>query len=289
MQQEDLDQLCCSIASIYHCAAEVNMIKSYDQMQPTNVDGTKEIVRLASTKTLKKIHYASTLSVFVATDQNKGVCTENDRLENTNIVYGGYAQTKWAAEYYLNLQDHLEINIFRFGLITGHSKTGAYAQHDYLEMFVKGMRKISSIPETNLSSLYLDATPVDYVAKAMVCISNKNQPQCYHIANTQGFSLGMIINEMQKHGVSINKVNSDTWQLNANHSDPEVAAAYMALCRLLPNEESFDRYRAMDLFQATDVRFDQKNTLEALKDKGISCPKADVSLLKLYMERILND
>ena len=59
------------------------------------------LARLATTERLRPIHYASTLSVFVATDRNAGVVRPNDDLGETREVYGGYAQSKYVAERYL--------------------------------------------------------------------------------------------------------------------------------------------------------------------------------------------
>gem|GEM_PF-2719803 len=54
------------------------------------------------------------------------------------VVYGGYAQTKWLAEKsLLQFREKLSINIFRYGLLTGDSKTGMSASHDFLSMFVQ--------------------------------------------------------------------------------------------------------------------------------------------------------
>jgi hypothetical protein len=59
----------------------------------------------------------------------------------------------------------------------------------------------------------------------------------------------------------------------------------MGLCRLLPDDSEFTRLRSMDLFQATDMVFDRKNTMDL--DLEIDIIKADDKLLDLYLDRIL--
>lgn len=282
MEEQAWEQCCAEISSIYHCGAEVNLMKSYEQLKETNLHGTLEVVRLACSQVKKYLCYASTLSVFVASDRASGTCLESWRLENSGKMYGGYAQTKWAAEYYLHQLADLNADIFRFGLITGHSSSGKSSQQDYLKMFIKGLCTLGKIPENSNPDLFLDCTPVDYAAKAMVYLSLLKKRNTYHIANTKGFSLAMILAALKKLGVQLETVGMDAWA-NLEYQTAEASAAYMALCRLMPNSHVFQRYRAMDLFQATDVFFDQRHTLKGLEGSSIACPDADEELLEKYI------
>ena len=290
LKKRDWALLTREVSDIYHCAAIVNMVEPYEALKKANVDGTKQIVRFALTRKRKTIHYASTLSVFVATDRNRGVALEKDDLARTNIVYGGYAQSKWVAARFLHQipQAVLPMNIFRFGLITGNSKTGVTSPHDYLVMFVCGLITLGSIPKGDYHSLALDVTPIDYTARACAYIAAKSKHGVYHIANTQGFTLDMILHALKKKGVHIKKISGREWHAMVQSrtlSVPE-AAAFAALARLVPYKGAFEQLRSMDLFQATDIVFDQKNTVCILKDTGIHTPKASFSLLEKYLSHI---
>ena len=284
----DWHYLCETIGSIYHCAAEVNMSKSFAELKQTNVDGTKEIARLALSITKKQIYYLSTLSVFVATDQNTGICKECDTLEHTERVYGGYAQSKWAAEYFLQ-HASINVSIFRLGLITGHSVSGEHSDHDYLDLFVKGLQAIGSIPDGAWDSIFLDATPVDFAAQAIVYLSLHAPSSVFHIVNERGFSLSMIVHGLKRQGVALRVISGADWLTNTI-PDASMAASYMALCRILsPQHHVFERFRSMDLFQATDIEFEQNNTLHYLINTPILCPQADERLLDTYLTRILHE
>jgi amino acid adenylation domain-containing protein/thioester reductase-like protein len=287
LNQNEWNVLAQDIGVIYHCAAEVNMVKSFAELKDINLNGTKEIARLSLQNTRKKLYYLSTLSVFVATDNNSGICKEDDNLECTQRVYGGYAQSKWAAEYFL-LNSSLDLCIFRLGLITGHSESGLSSEHDYLSLFVLGLKELQAVPADNWDKLILDVTPVDYAAKAIVHLSINAVASCFHIANPhkQGFSLQMIVEAMQHHGITLTTTDKSTIPTPSDPQSP-VFAAFMALCRLDP--ERFDRYRTMDLFQATGVEFDQSNTLKGLCHSGITCPKANEYLLNHYICKMLGD
>ena len=63
------------------------MIKDYHCLSKTNVQGTLEVLRLCYDKHVKVLHYASTLSVFVSSDNNTGVCFETDRLDTPISIF----------------------------------------------------------------------------------------------------------------------------------------------------------------------------------------------------------
>jgi len=66
----------------------------------------------------------------------------------------------------------------------------------------------------------------------------------------------------------------------------EESAAYFAMVRMLPDKSVIGRHTAMDLFQATGVTFDQKNTKAALAGSRIVLPPPDSNLLDTYIDSI---
>jgi hypothetical protein len=61
----------------------------------------------------------------------------------------------------------------------------------------------------------------------------------------------------------------------------------LALCRGLPESDSFANYRTLDLFQATGIVFDQSRARQELAGSGIVCPAPDERLLRLYLSHAL--
>ena len=278
--------------AVYHCAAKVNMVLPYSDLRPANVGATREILRFACTGRRKHIHYASTLSVFVGTDRNKGQLFETNRLENVKRIYGGYAQTKWAAEWMLLQvpQDVCRITHYRYGLITGDTKHGAGAENDSLAMFAKGVSSFNCAPQGFDDKLYVDITPVDYAATATAYLSLNGNEEIYHIAHGQGLSLGRLLSAIRRQGISLRALPAARWtEVVENKAvKPEEVASHLALCRCLPEEE-FERHRTMDLFQATGVTFDTRNTDNALHGTNISHPAITDDLLDVYLNQILKD
>lgn len=291
-----------NIDTIIHSGAIVNMTAPYAELERVNIGGTQEVLKLSLAGNRKKLHYMSTLSVFVSTDQNTGVLEENDRLENTKIVYGGYAQTKWASEYLLHQipKKACDISIYRLGLITGDTENGFASKTDFLTLFVKGFIKLNAIANhALLDRIKVDVTPVDYACTVLSTIitTEKNninalKHNIYHIANKDGFSLSQFLSVLTRIGHNISILSPQEWQIKIDEKRKtgfsiEEAAAYFAISRTLPNAEILKRHKAMDLFQATNVVFDQKNTKKALGKTVIPIPKPSNDLLEKYIKAIL--
>lgn len=283
------------VDTVFHSAATVNMVRDYSELRAANVNGTREIIRFLAEGRRKRLHYASTLSVFVATSRNTGVVLESDSLEARCEVYGGYAQTKYAAERLLRSVESAvgPISYYRFGLLTGDSETGRSSRDDFLCMFAKGISTLGVVPETD-DSIRVDVTPVDFACDAMIHIALTDaRNMCsgtYHIANEQSLSLPSLINAMRGAGFAVDTVSASEF-LNCVSSkfgtlSSAEAAACLALCRSLGSEQSFDQFRTMDLFQATGIRFDRTNTNRLLKGTDICCPAPSQDLLLKYLRGI---
>lgn len=293
MSTEEWTSLTSTIDTVFHSAATVNMVKDYFELKPANVGGTREIASFIIEGAPKHLHYASTLSVFVATTNNTGIARENDFLEKPFTAFGGYAQTKVAAERLLRLLQHKLglVSFYRFGLLTGDSKTGRSAKDDFLNMFARGISSLGCVPESD-SDTEVDITPVDYAARAMAHIAIADtisgKSNTYHIANDTALSLPDLVSAMQNLGCPLEVLPAKEFLSKLKNKqgkfNSEESAAFLALCRALKNDDSFSQFRTMDLFQATDITFDCTNTKKALEGTFIECPKPSEELIKLYLK-----
>ena len=292
LKQDMWDKLSNEIDTIVHSGALVNMLLPYSALRATNLVATQDIIRLACTGKKKAVHYASTLSVFVSTEKNSGTVCESDRLENTTVVYGGYGQSKWAAEYFLQQvpASACNISMYRLGLITGNTKTGQCSQRDFLSMFINGLVSLGQVPVGMHETLMVDATPVDYAAQVMAQIICSGKYDTYHIANKNGFSFAQILRALRSRGHEIRIVSVAEWMSLMQGRSPtaQESAAWLALCRCLP-KKAYERHRVMDLFQATGIIFNMANTDSMLSRSNIILPEADDALLNLYLNYLLED
>ncbi len=280
---------------VYHSAARVHLLASYNDLRTENVLGTGNVLEFASQGRMKTLHYISTLSVFVATDSDSRTYLEDDDLSNTLHVFGGYAQSKWAAEHLVRLATPRigKVVIYRPGLITGDSTTGRSiaTASDFLSKFLRGLIQLGCVPETANERLEMDITPLDYAAAAILHISLQTDggesARTYHIAGAGRLSLGACLAALNSSGFAVKRVATDTWNARLatmNPGDTDASTAALALCRGIPGEGAFARFRTMDLFQATDVVFDKTRTNASLASSGIVCRVVDDELVKLYLE-----
>jgi thioester reductase-like protein len=289
----DWDDLAERVGAVYHCAAVVNVVLPYDRLRVANLYGTAEVLRLLGTGRPKRLHYASTLSVFVSTDRGRGVLLEDDDLTATREVFGGYAQTKWAAERLLRLAGGRfgPVAHYRFGLIAGDTRTGRGPGRDLLTLFFRGLARVVGYPTGVERELFVDVTPVDYAAAAVARLSLADDladGTTFHVANPRSLSLAGLLDAVRAAGVRLDPLTTDEFRERVQGLDPETAAACLALCRALPGA-GYDRLRTADLFQATGVTFDQANTLAGLAGSGIACPPPDPELIGKYARAALGD
>jgi amino acid adenylation domain-containing protein/thioester reductase-like protein len=288
------DLLAARVDTIHHVAARVHLTLPYEALRPTNIGGTREVLAFALTGRARHLHFASTLSVFVASDRPAGVMREDDDLGETRAVYGGYAQTKWAAEVMVRrLADSLErVSIYRYGLLTGARQTGRAPSSDLLQLLLRGTAQLGCFPLGALERLAVDITPVDYAAAATAALSQAEACaaseglETFHIASPRSANAADLVEALATSGWDIDIVEDAVWRARlAEHlsggADPALAAVLLGLCRCVGG--SYERHRTLDLFQATDAIFDRSGTLEVLEGSGIGYEGPTVELLARYV------
>ena len=267
----------------------------YNQLKPANVDSTREILRFCLTLTRKYLQYASTLSVFVSSDDSRDTFFEYDKLDTMQEVYGGYAQSKWVSEKIL--QNALEIGmdsifIYRFGLITGDSKTGFSKQDDFFTEFLKSLVNLKVLPDFETQDIQVDITPLDYAAKVCIAISARTESyskiSTFHIANPIPLKLSELKLILQSFGIEISEVSKEGFIEKCKSNELENSYFYLSLSRLLLEKDAFTLIRPLDLFQATGIRFDFTNSNRILFDQTITIPYPDKNLLEKYLQFLVN-
>ncbi|MBM3458840.1 MAG: AMP-binding protein, partial [Armatimonadetes bacterium] len=246
------DRLALDVDTIHHCAAQVHSLLPYSALRAVNLGGTREVVRLLCDGRRKRLHFASTLSVFVATDRNQGLLEETDYLERTGWVYGGYAQSKWAAERFLHETRGQAgpIAVYRFGLLTGDVQTGRAGDRDLLTLFWRGIAACGCLPVRADQELWVDITPVDYAAAAMAHLSLRavaDETSVFHVANPRSASAADLAAALRAAGATVQETDWATWRsrLEEGTAGEGNSAAYLALCRCFPEPGAFERHRSV--------------------------------------------
>ncbi len=273
---------------IYHAATFLNLAYPYRAMRAANVGGTQEILRLASQIKLKPVHFISSPAVFKSTGYfNKPSIREEDPLEDCELVYGGYAQSKWVAEKFLKTASSrgIPVSIYRPGTITGHSKTGAYNADQTLGRLLKSFIEQGCAPDMNIE---FDLTPVDYVSQAIVYISRQKESlgKNFHLVNEKCLHIGELVKLVRSLGYPIEQIDYPEWE--SKMGDVILSSPENVLSPILPFLTAKISKTQLTYLEASSFtqRLNYENVLKGLANSDITCPPPDDKLLRLYVEQI---
>jgi thioester reductase-like protein len=120
-----------NIDAVVHNGALVNYVRTYDALRPANVEGTRELLRLAMTAHRKTFHLVS--STFIYGWSTEPVVGEWDANEKMSGLDFGYSQTKWVGEQLALAAQRkgLDVRIYRPSLISP-TRAGFGSQDDIL-------------------------------------------------------------------------------------------------------------------------------------------------------------
>ncbi len=124
-------QLAQDVDAVVHNGALVNYVRTYDALRPANVEGTRELLRLAMTNHRKAFHLVS--STFIYGWSTEPVVGEWDANEKMAGLDFGYSQTKWVGEQLALAAQRkgLDVRIYRPSLISP-TRAGFGSQDDIL-------------------------------------------------------------------------------------------------------------------------------------------------------------
>jgi amino acid adenylation domain-containing protein/thioester reductase-like protein len=296
------------VDSIIHCGAQVNLIKPYQALKESNVLGTQEILRLATTngfiKTkVKPVHYISTNGIFPVdanaysgNNNNNETslvnCTEDWDLQDPAICENlseGYSMTKWVAERMCAIAESrgLPISVMRPGNMAGSTITGAQNRDDLNYLFVKGMLELQCSPDLDRGSAYaMDLTPVNFAAKAVVQLAVQTPSraigQRFHLQNAQDPVLLQQVTEwLREAGHVLTSVTRDDFfhKLQAAAQEERNKGVETSVLQQLESGfEAFETY----FTSSTWLRFGSDNLHQALGKSGVACPPLSMELLKKW-------
>jgi len=283
--------------AIVHCAAQVDLVRDLETLLPVNVQAVAALYALGL-----PLHHVSTLSVLAGARPQPALALESDRLESPVSVYGGYAQSKWAAERWLHRQQDLypgagpPVWIYRPGLIgpaqasTGPLLTGPAPGRDWLQACLQGLQELGCLPawdeisSQNTHPLALDLIPVDWVARSLLQLM-QGPAGVFHLANPRPLLLGELWHWAQQHW-QLAVLPAREWLQQARQARAQApqrfsSSALLALWQACdPSGQSPEsQWQALSLFQATGLQLASAQTLARLQAAGIQDPAPGPDLL----------
>jgi thioester reductase-like protein len=159
-------QLAETADTIVHNGAWVDYVLDYDALRPSNVESTRELLRLAGVSRRKQFHFVSSTTVFGFTD--KRFLLEQDSNPEMSGLDFGYAQTKWVSEQ-LVLQAReqgVDARIYRPAFITA-STEGLGHSTDIVVRLLSFMIKYGVAPNADIQLSFM---PVDIAAHNIAAV-----------------------------------------------------------------------------------------------------------------------
>jgi acyl carrier protein len=174
LSDDDFAALADDVDAIYHVAADVNWVSSYDALRATNVLGTQEVLRLAFTGVPKPFHFVSSISVCHSTAGARDVDESMNAMHSSDGLWMGYAQSKCVAEALVRDAGSrgLPATIIRPSLVTGDALFGRSNPDDLVSRFIAGCIAMRAAPDLDWR---MDCVPVDDVATSIVRLSRAHE------------------------------------------------------------------------------------------------------------------
>jgi len=284
---KDFHRLARQIDLIYHNGAFVNLVYPYSALRAANVQGTQEILKLASQVKIKPVHFISTLDVFQSPHYaGMDVILESDDLAGGGaLLTDGYSQSKWVGEKLMMAARSRGIptSIYRPSMVVGHSQTGASQTNDLVCRLIKGLVQLGRAPKLDL---HLSLTPVDYVSRAIIHLSQQPAScnQAFHLVSPQPISLSQVVDELRSLGYRIEWTDYECWQAHLVQAASLRADNALSPLLFLFTEWGCENQQPyLETAALVSQAFDCQNTLAGLADSEIVCPTIDTQVLRAYL------
>ncbi|MGC9516669.1 MAG: SDR family oxidoreductase [Methanomicrobiales archaeon] len=176
LDEKEYDQLTDKINYIIHCAADLRLDASLEELRVINVQGTANIIKLG-----EKAHHKHGLKrlIHISTAYVAGKREGSISEESLSAQYGfssNYERSKYESEILVK-NSKLPNSIIRPGMIIGDSNNGYIQTFNTVYVFMRlYLNQQLKIVPVNFS-LKLNIIPVDYVAEAVITILFKKDAQ----------------------------------------------------------------------------------------------------------------
>jgi thioester reductase-like protein len=266
------------IGAIFHCGATVKWTYPFSGLEAANVDGTREVLRLATAGPARGVNFISTVGVFSSKEFTADTVTESDDLLTSGPLVVGYAQTKWVAEQMVRTAHERGVPVTIHRINTGaHSVSGAFNRLDHLSMVIRGCAEAGIAPDH--VEIPLQPAPIDYVARAIVDLAGRPElsGRTFHLVNDQKLSWIQFFDMVEEFGFPMERMTFAAWKDKVTSRE----SGTMALLGLVPFlNDSVD-----------DVRLPRslsEETQTALAGTGITCPPLDSALIRNYLNSFIS-
>ncbi len=288
VSESDLAKLQGNIDHVFHLAAIYDMNMSEAEGEAINNQGTRNVVNFVNQLGGNvRLHHMS--SIAVAGTEWEGVFKES-MFDEGQALSHPYYRSKFTSEKIVREETKAPYRIYRPGMVVGDSQTGIMDKVDGPYYFFKMIQLIRNnvpkwLPLLGITGGQMPICPVDYVADATDYIAHKDglDGRAFCLVQNPAPSVGDFMQIMftAAHGPDFAK----------NFDVPDIKVPSVA-------KDLFNKFAVSDLavtiskaigapistltYAFNKFEFDDKNTRQALKGSGISCPRLEEYADKLW-------
>ncbi|QSB13993.1 amino acid adenylation domain-containing protein [Natronosporangium hydrolyticum] len=220
LAEGDFVALARQIDVIYHCGALVDFSRPYSMLREVNVQGTVEVLRLATLERPIPVHYVSTMSVFAGlAEPGEEAGLAPDRLCEGHLPDNppppqdsGYAQSKWVAEKIVALARSrgLPVAVYRPGRIGGDRHTGICSTDDLVSQVIRACVVTGLVPDRGMAT---DLVPVDYLAAAICRLAGRraSNGRTFHFSLARKVRIAELAEVLVSRGWPARRVPPTEW------------------------------------------------------------------------------
>ncbi len=287
LEAAEFYRLANNIDAIYHCAAMVNFVYPYARLKAVNVDGTREIIRLASSGREKALHHISSLAVYGSVGYFNNPNIMEEELNHLDSLHMGYAESKAVAESLVAAAGRkgLPVNIYRLDDVIGHSKTGIWNTDDFICRYVKGCLQLGAAPQLNIR---INAIPVDYMARIIVHLSRQERcaGKSFNLTNPHAVTQRELFDYFAERGHELKRLPFAQWkELLVERVSRDKDNSLYPLMPLFTERHSEYQLTLPEMYEEERrPGFSRANVIEGLQGSDISIPMLDDELLRRYYQ-----
>jgi thioester reductase-like protein len=190
-------QLTETVDTIVHNGAWVDYILDYDRLRPSNVEGTRELLRLACASRRKQFNFVSSTTIFGWTGKRNLI--ERDSNPEMSGLDFGYAQTKWVSEQLIlqAREQGIEARIYRPAFITA-STAGFGHSTDIVVRLLSFMIKYGVAPNADIQLSFMPADIAAHNIAAIMTSSVEPQEPVLHVTIDDYFNMVDLTTQINK-------------------------------------------------------------------------------------------
>lgn len=205
------EQLAAEAGAIFHLGAVVNVLPPYRKLRTVNVGAMAEVMRLATTGALKRVHCVSPAELTQNADP--ALAGAEDALgDQPPHLANGYTQSKWVAERIaaLALRRGVPVTVYRAARLIGSPECPHWKLGDVISELTRACVQLGAVPEAPAG---LPVSPVDYVAAAMAMLSGRGDSAggYFHLLAAEPVSFDDLAAAMTALGYPAARLSLNGW------------------------------------------------------------------------------